>query len=67
MGYEKGSLIYYNEKFWLFEGYSSNKEHYATYKLRGVGGELIEALASECDYLTSPSEVKFIRESEEEN
>jgi len=67
MGYEKGSVIYYNEKFWLFEGYSSNKEHHSTYKLRGLGGELIEALAIKCEYLVSPSEVKFIRESEEEN
>ena len=59
MGYDKGTLFVYKRKFWLFEGYSTNAEMFQTFKLRGVGGELIEALASECFFLVSPSEINY--------
>ena len=59
MGYEKGSLMIYNKKFWLFAGYSTNKDMRQTYILHGLNGEVVEPLADECFHLLSPSEVDF--------
>lgn len=59
IGYEKGSIFIYKRKFWLFSGYSTNKERQQTYLLRGLSGEAIEVLASDCFYLLSPTEIDF--------
>jgi len=65
MGYERGSIIYYSGKLWFFDGYSTNKEHQQTYRLRGMNVPLIEVLASECTYIASPSEIKHAIEDQE--
>ena len=59
MGFEKGSLIIFDKKFWLFAGYSTDKDMHQTYILHGLNGEVIEPLAVECFHLLSPSEVDF--------
>jgi hypothetical protein len=57
MGYDLGTVFVYNTQLWLFEGYSTDGEMRQTYLLRGLNGILVEALASECYFLISPTEI----------
>lgn len=59
MGYEKGTVFFYNEVFWLFNGYSSDKDHNQTLILHGLNGEEIEAKEKDCIFVISPSEMNF--------
>jgi hypothetical protein len=59
MGYERGSIFVYDKKLWLFEGYSTDSQMRQTLKLRGVGGEQLVALESDCFYLLSPNEIDY--------
>ena len=58
MGIETGSVVIWDMKYWLFAGYSTNKDMEQTYILHGLNGEVIEPLAEECDVLITPSEMR---------
>lgn len=59
MGIEKGSVIIYDYKYWLFAGYSTNEDMRQTYILHGLNGEVIEPLEEECNVLIEPSEMRL--------
>lgn len=59
MGFERGSVIIFQRKFYLFDGYSTDNQQNSTYLLQGLDGENIEVLESECIFLLSPSELDY--------
>ena len=59
MGMERGTVIIFERKFWLFERYSSNRDMKQTFILHGMNGEIIEALADKCFEVLSPNEIDF--------
>ena len=54
MGYEKGSVFWYKNKFYLFMGYEvRNFKQY--YLLKGIEGDIL-AEQDECSFILSPGE-----------
>lgn len=58
MGIEKGSVIIWDYKYWLFAGYGKSEDMKQTYRLHGLNGEVIEPLEEECTFLIAPSEMR---------
>jgi hypothetical protein len=56
MGFEKGTVFFYENTFWLFADYSTDKEHNQTYILHGLDGQVIEVRERDCVYVISPME-----------
>lgn len=59
MGIERGSVIIWDKKFWLFAGYGKNEQLEQTYRLHGLDGEVVEIREEECNLLIAPSEMRI--------
>jgi hypothetical protein len=59
MGYEKGSVYFYKNKFWLFSRYGTVRDFQQYVVLHGLDGEVVEAKEADCQYVLSPSEIKI--------
>ena len=54
---EKGAVILFDKKFWLFAGYGKNCNNETTYRLHGLEGEVDEVEADKCRVILSPNEI----------
>lgn len=59
MGIERGSVVIWDMRYWLFAGYSTNDDKKQTLILHGLNGEVIEPLEEECNVLIEPSEMRL--------
>lgn len=59
MGIEKGSVVIWDYKYWLFAGYDTNENMEETYILHGLHGEVISPSSKECTFLIAVSEMEL--------